>query len=122
MSIESQMSEYSKLNEAMKLLHQQIKEMKVKSNELSEVILGHMEQKNLDVINHNSDTSFKRKLKKNKSAVNKEHLQSSMTTLLKESAYKSCKNDDARAELSADYIMNARKETEKYVLVVKPIK
>ena len=123
MSIETHLSNYSKIDEAMMNLRHQMKELKTKETELSESILNHMERNETDVINHESSNCvFKRVLKKNKSGLNKDTIQDSMANMFKDPVFQKCKNDDTRAELGAEFIMNARKETEKYVLKRKSIK
>ena len=122
-NIEICLTNYSKIDEAMAAVRNQMKELKVQEKELSEMILTHMERNETDVINHDkSQCVFKRMLKKSKGGLNKETIQESMSGMFNDPGFKSCKNDDSRAELGADFIMNNRKETEKYVLKRKSIK
>jgi hypothetical protein len=122
MSVEASLAEYTKLDDSIKLLQQQLKEMKNQCNDIGEQILNHMTANKTDVITHGSGSVFKRVLKKSKSVLNKETIQESMGSLFKDSAFRSCKSDQNRAEVGAEYIMNTRKETEKYVLQRKAIK
>lgn len=111
----SQVVSYCDLDDRVKSLNKELKDIRQKQKEISENIMEYMTSNSLEVCNAGNYGVITLRTSVSKSGINKENVKESLSHIFNDTNMMS-KSHEMLAEEASEYIMNNRETTERHVL------
>lgn len=120
-AFKQQVVAYCDVDDRIKEMNAQLKELKIKQKEMSESILMFMTNNSLEVCNAGNYGVLSVRTSVSKSGINKDSIKESLDSILKDKALMS-ENHEILVEQASERIMNNRESTEKHTLKRSAVK
>ena len=111
----NQVVTYCDIDDRVKQLNKELKEIKTKQKEISDSIMEYMTSNSLEVCNAGNYGVLTLRTTMAKAGINKENIKESLSQILKDKELMS-KSHEMLTEEASEYIMNNRETTERHVL------